>query len=128
MGELVPEPAHQSMQEKLMASEAAETSEAAAASAGKTSGEAMKEELAASGVDTRDEDAGEMATLAAGGPGKGELEKEESSMCGLTERAVKAGGDCCVPKSARKTGNAAPEDKESKVEKVEKEGLHNKGP
>ena len=105
MGELVPEAPHQSIQEKLMASEAAETSAAATQAGVKTPGEAMKEKVKPSEAEERGEDAG--------------------GMCGLTERAAKAGSDCCVPKSARKTANLAPEDRESKVEGEE---LHNKGP
>ena len=116
-----------------MASEAAETAIAAAADEGKAPGEVMKEQLKQSEAEARGEDAGGMERLIGGSPGRGDAKTpgggpggEDNGMCGLTERAVKAGGDCCVPKSART--NIAPEDKESNVEKVEVEELHNKGP
>ncbi len=31
-------------------------------------------------------------------------EAEGEQMCSLTDRVVKGAGDCCVPKSARKSG------------------------
>lgn len=123
MGELFPEAAHQSIQQRLTASERAEASAAAAEAEGKSPGKAMKEQMQQSEAESRGEDAGGMETLIGGSPEKGELESEESSMCGLTDRAVKAGSDCCVPKSAKTS-----EDKESEVRKVAVEELHNKGP
>lgn len=55
-----------------------------------------------------------------------ETKPENAGMCGLTDRAVKAGGDCCVPKSksSQKTAQAQQEG----TNQVEGEELHDKGP
>lgn len=128
MGELIPEPPHQSIQEGIVATEAAEVRavDENTAMGGEAPGEAMKEKLGQSEAEAGGEDAGDVV----GGKrmGKGKAEGEESGMCGLTDRVVKRAGDCCVPKSARKAQSAQPEDRESKIEKVEGEELHNRGP
>lgn len=119
MGELIPKQPHQSIQEGIVASEAAEVRavEENAAKEGKAPGEAMKEKLGQSEAEARGEDSG--GVVGSKGMGKRKAEGEESGMCGLTDRVVKGAGDCCVPKSARKAQNAQPEDRESKIEKAE---------
>jgi 4a-hydroxytetrahydrobiopterin dehydratase len=47
--------------------------------------------------------------------------EDNGGMCSLTNRAVTAGGDCCVPKSAR-------EQKKQGDDPVTAEQLHSKGP
>lgn len=122
MGELIPEPPHQSIQEGIVATEAAKVRavEENAVEEGKAPDEAMKENLGQGGAEARGEDAGGVVGEKAEG--------EESGMCGLTDRVVKRAGDCCVPKGARKAQSAQPEDRESKIEQVEGEELHNRGP
>lgn len=126
MAELIPEPPHQSIQEGLVATEAAELRavEESAAEEGKAPSGAMKEQLGPSASEARGEDGGGMQNLVGGSPGKG----EEIGLCGLTDRVVKGAGDCCVPKGARKDQNMQSKDRESRIEKVEREELHNKGP
>ena len=109
MGELIPERPHQSIQEGIVATEAAEVSavEENAATEGKAPGEVMKEQLGQSAAEARGEDAG--GVVGVKGMGKGKAEGKESGMCGLTDRIVKGAGDCCVPKSARKAQEGQPE-------------------
>lgn len=57
-------------------------------------------------------------------------QEENEGMCGLTDRAVKAGGDCCVPKGKGKktsTEDTAQAQRE-RTSGTESEELHDKGP
>lgn len=48
---------------------------------------------------------------------------DDSTMCGLADRAVQAGGDCCVPASARGQGGES-----AAATEAQQENLHAKGP
>ena len=69
-----------------------------------------------------------------GGKAKPSGQEEDRIMCGLADRAAKAGGDCCVPKSEKHASKLsgeleAVEKKQREGESVvESEELHEKGP